>query len=204
MIARGRVVSSGDLSEEPTRVLSGLRAGGARVVPKAVADAMATARAIVRRAEEDALDLRARVRDEERQKALAELAAGFAVLRREQAERDERDLDRSIELARMMAERVLGEALALDPSRVCAIAKTALSSVRAARRIAIRAHPDDAAALSADVAHLGLDAAALTIQVDPERPRGALLLATDLGTIDADTSLQLDRLTAALRDGLRR
>jgi flagellar assembly protein FliH/type III secretion protein L len=204
MIPRGRVLAGADLTEEPTPVLFGPRTYGARVIPKEVALAQARAEAIVREAEQDALERRRSVHEEERQKAVAELAAGFALLRHEQAARDEQDLGRSIDLARMMAERLLGEALALEPSRIRAIARTALSSVRAARRIAILAHPEDAAALSADVSHLGIEKDALSIQVDPKRPRGALLLITDLGTIDADLTLQLDRLRTALRDGLRR
>jgi flagellar biosynthesis/type III secretory pathway protein FliH len=57
--------------------------------------------------------------------------------------------------------------------------------------------------LQAHVASLGLEHSALEIHADESRTRGSLLLETDLGIIDADLTIQLDRLARSLRDGLR-
>ena len=102
-----------------------------------------------------------------------------------------------------MAERLIGESLALDPAKIVAIANQALGSARQARRIALKAHPDDAEALRREIARLGLEGAAIEIHVEPARSRGSLLLETDLGILDADLSIQLDRLARSLRDSLR-
>ena len=81
--------------------------------------------------------------------------------------------------------------------------RQALGSARQARRIALKAHPNDAAALRREIALIGLEGAAIEIHVEPARPRGSLLLETDLGILDADLSIQLDRLARSLRDSLR-
>jgi flagellar biosynthesis/type III secretory pathway protein FliH len=99
-----------------------------------------------------------------------------------------------------MAERLIGESLELDPGRVTAIARQALANVRRVRTVAIFAHPEDAPVLRQDIERLGLEGAAIEIHADPARSRGSLLMRTDLGTLDADLCLQLDRLAAALRD----
>ena len=50
---------------------------------------------------------------------------------------------------------------------------------------------------------LGLEGAAIEIHADVGRTRGSLLLDTDLGTLDANLPLQLDRLARSLRDSFR-
>jgi flagellar biosynthesis/type III secretory pathway protein FliH len=213
-LTRGRIVRAG---EAGARVAKRAGAAGAppspqgRVMKKPAVDARAEARRILAEAERQAervLDQAGRAAGEI--KAAAEragrdegahrFAAALLRLRAEQAERDRRDLVRAVDLARAMAERLIGESLALDPSRITAIAKQALSTVRRVRSVAIFAHPDDASALERDIERLGLEGAAVEIHADEARPRGSLLLRTDLGTLDADLSLQLDRLAAALRE----
>jgi flagellar biosynthesis/type III secretory pathway protein FliH len=82
------------------------------------------------------------------------------------------------------------------------MARQTLAAASQARRIEVRAHPDDAEALSSHLASLGLEEAAIEIHADPSRTRGSLLFDTDLGILDADITIQLDRLTRSLRDGL--
>jgi flagellar biosynthesis/type III secretory pathway protein FliH len=210
MLARGRIVRA---QEAAVRVAADApqAVARARVVKKDAADARVEARRIVAEAEGHARDLVEKAnRDARKIKAEAEqagredgahrFAAAYLKLRSEQAAHDERDLARSIDLARAMAERLIGESLALDPSRVTAIARQALANVRRVRSVAIVAHPDDAEPLRRDVERLGLEGAAIEIHADATRSRGSLLMRTDLGTLDADLCLQLDRLAAALRD----
>lgn len=161
------------------------------------------AHAILASAEQRAHALGEKARDEGRKAGAAELVASWVKLRTEENARDERDLDRTTELARVMAEHLIGEALALDPSKVRSIARQALASARQSRRVLLRAHPQDAEALRADLKSLGLERAAIEIHADPSRSRGSLLLDTDLGTIDANLPLQLDRLARSLRDSFR-
>jgi len=161
------------------------------------------ARAIIAEAENQASLLREQAREEGQKAAAAELAAAWVKLRTEEERRDERDLDRAIELARAMAERLLGEALALAPAQVVALARQTLAFARQASRVVLRAHPADAEALKREIASLGLESAAIQIHADSDRSRGSLLVDTDLGTLDANLTVQLDRLARSLRESLR-
>jgi flagellar biosynthesis/type III secretory pathway protein FliH len=168
-----------------------------------LAAAREEAGAILASAEHRALAIAEQARDEGRKAGAAELVAAWVRLRAEQEAHDERDLDRTVELARVLAEHLIGASLALDPAKIQSIARQALASARQSRRIALRAHPEDAEALRGDLASLGLEGTAIEIHADPSRSRGSLLLDTDLGTLDANLSLQLDRLARSLRDGFR-
>lgn len=116
---------------------------------------------------------------------------------------DERALDRSIELAKMLAERLLGSALALDSGVITALARQALDEARGARKILLAAHPDDAAVLRQEVA-LGGDLAEVTVIDETTLVPGDLRLETELGTLDARIEPRLERLTRRLRQSIRR
>jgi flagellar biosynthesis/type III secretory pathway protein FliH len=168
-----------------------------------IAAAEERARAVEAEAERAARAICEQAREEGRQQGVAELAAAWVKLFTEQNARDERDLDRMTELARALAERLLGESLALDPSKVTSLARQALAFARQSRRVSLRAHPTDAEVLTRDLASLGLEKATIEIHADPTRPRGSLLFDTDLGTLDANLTIQLDRLARSLRDSFR-
>jgi flagellar biosynthesis/type III secretory pathway protein FliH len=161
------------------------------------------ARAIVTAAEVKARTMQEEAHERGRSEGTASLASAWVKLRTEQEARDERDLDRTTELARAMAERLVGEALELDPAKVKSIARQVLATARKARRVVLSAHPADADALRADLGALGLEGAAIEIHADEKRSRGSLLVETDLGTLDANLTLQLDRLARSLRDSFR-
>jgi flagellar biosynthesis/type III secretory pathway protein FliH len=192
--------------ERPSRV------GYGRVAPREVVDAAEQARALlerarttagelVARAESEAAELRLKAEVEARAEATARLAAHALALSLREAQALERNLERVIELSRVLAERLLGEALELEPRRIVAIARRALEETRGARRVTIVAHPDDAALI--DEALLSLNAGgAATVLADPERPRRSLRLDTDIGVLDADLAPQLDRLLPKLRESL--
>jgi flagellar assembly protein FliH/type III secretion protein L len=210
-LAKGRVIKGPAVG---AKVVDPPAARAGRVIKSEVADAALEAarkieaaeeRAgrIVADAEEAARAVREGAREEGRRAGAAEVAGAWIKLRSEEEKKLERDLDRTLQLATVMAERLLGETLSLDPARVLAIAKQVLASARQARRIALKAHPDDAEVLRREIAQLGLEEAAIEIHVEPARSRGSLLLETDLGILDADLSIQLDRLARSLRDGLR-
>jgi flagellar biosynthesis/type III secretory pathway protein FliH len=212
---RGKILRGAVTSGAKTVILGGAGEPPRGLVrPRAVAEAAEEARARIDRAEKEARailenaeraarEVREKAREEGRREGAQELALAWIALRTEQSARDERDLDRTVELARAMAERIVGETIALEPAKIAVMARQALASASQARHIALRAHPADAEALQKDVSSLGLESAAIEIHADETRPRGSLLLETDLGILDADITIQLDRLARSLRDGLR-
>jgi len=158
-----------------------------------VAEARARADAIVAEAAEKAAA-------EAREREVARLAAGFLELREAEARRMERDLDRLVELAVILAERLVGEAIRVEPARVAELAAAAIQEARGARRVRIDACPEDVAALEETLGAIGQIA---DIHADPTLGRGSLVVHTDLGRVDARLQPQLARLAVALREALR-
>jgi flagellar biosynthesis/type III secretory pathway protein FliH len=168
-----------------------------------VEDARARAEAIVARAREEAVAAGARAAREAQEAAHAELAARWLALRAAESLSLERDGERVVAVAVALAERLLGAALELEPSRVADLARTVLAEARGARRALIDAHPLDADALRRHLTTAGLGVETLEVRQDEALARGALRLHTDVGIIDAQLSPRLERLAAALRDALR-
>jgi flagellar assembly protein FliH len=165
-------------------------------------DAAREADAIRARAREDGARAAEEAATEAREREVAKLAASFLALRVEDERRAERDLGRASELARVLAERLLGEALEADPARVVALARQALLEARGARRATIEACPLDAETLRRHALDIGLEEGAIDIRVDPALSRGSLRIHTNLGSLDAQLTPQLERLAKALRDAL--
>jgi flagellar biosynthesis/type III secretory pathway protein FliH len=216
MIARGRVLTREEArSAEPLQRLQtpeqGLPFG--RVAPKALVDASAEAtrivasarveaQSLVAAAERKAADLKLLAEAEARAEGAAKLAAHALSLATFEAKADERELDRTIALARLLAERLLSASLAIAPEQVVSLAKQALSEARGARRLSIVAHPDDAKLLSESLPSLGVALETVRILPDSARARGSLRIETDIGVLDADLAPQLDRLALRLRETL--
>jgi len=167
-----------------------------------IATAEARAAALIGDAERAATELRLRVETEARADAAAKIAARALALRHHEARADERALDRCVELARLLAERLLGESLRVAPEQVVALARQALAEARGARRITLVAHPDDAKLLAISLPTLGLDAATAQVREDPARSRGNLRIETEIGILDAELAPQLERLALKLRESL--
>src|SRR5687768_16440915 len=134
-IERARVIKGGAPAEpRPPAARSDL----ARRVPKEVLDGRAEAQQIVREANAQAakiLDdarvaaqgIAAQAAEEARAHETARLAAAFLALRAEDDSRATRDLERTMGLAVLLAERLVGETLSVDPSRIAALAGSALA-----------------------------------------------------------------------------
>jgi flagellar biosynthesis/type III secretory pathway protein FliH len=216
MMTRGRVLlredaQAGSALPVPSSKARGLPFG--RVVPKALVDASAEAMRLLSKArseaqqllasaERKAADLRLRAEAEARAEATAKLAAHALSLATYEAKADERALDRSVALARLLAERLLGASLAVAPEQVVTLARQALSEARGARRLTIVAHPEDAKLLDGSLASLGVAVETVRLLPDSGRARGSLRIETDIGVLDADLSAQLDRLALRLRETL--
>jgi len=167
-----------------------------------IAAAEARAAQLISDAEQAAAELRLRAEAEARADAVATIAAHALALRQHEARADERALERSVELARLLAERLLGESLRIAPEQVIALARQALSEARGARRITLVAHPEDAKLLEFSLPSLGLDAALAQVRADPARRRGDLRIETEIGILDAELAPQLERLSLKLRESL--
>ncbi len=217
MMSRGRVLTREQAEgAEPIATVQlpssvGLPFG--RVVPRSLVDASveaaeilsrarAEASALVAAAQRKSADLRLLAEAEGRAEASAKLAAHALALATHEAKADERALERSVSLARLLAERLLGASLAASPEQVVALARQALSEARGARRLNIVAHPEDAQLLSQALPSLGVAVETVRIVTDPARARGSLRIETDIGVLDADLAPQLDRLALRLRETL--
>ncbi|MCB9585496.1 MAG: hypothetical protein H6718_08865 [Polyangiaceae bacterium] len=160
------------------------------------------ARAILDQAERAASGVRLIAEAEGRANGAASVAAQALKLAKLERELDSRHLDRSIALARLLAERLIGAELAQHPERIAELARTALRETGGARQVVIHAHPEDARTLEATRETLGLPAEAVRVQPDVGRGRGSLRLDTEIGVLDAELAPQLERLSLKLRETL--
>jgi flagellar biosynthesis/type III secretory pathway protein FliH len=188
-LPRGQVVR-GEVLEAAERARALLGAAEARAAH------------VVGDAEQAAAELRLRAEAEGRADAAAKIAARALALRHYEARADERALDRSVELARLLAQRLLGESLRVAPEQVVSLAKQALGEARGARRITLVAHPDDARILEQALPALGLDPTTAQVRADATRARGNLRIETEIGVLDAELAPQLERLALKLRESL--
>ncbi len=130
----------------------------------------------------------------------ASIAAAYLLLREREDRILDTNLDRTTELAVALAERLIGGALEIAPEKIADMAKAALSETKGARKTRIEANPIDVRALREHTVSLG---ESIVIEPNAELARGSLVLHTDLGTLDARLTPQLERLARALKDALR-
>ena len=157
---------------------------------------------IITDAERAAAELRLRAEAEGRADAAAQIAARALALRQHEVRAEERQLERSVELARLLAERLLGESLRVAPEQIVSLAKQALAEARGARRISLVAQPEDARILEQNLPALGLDSSTVQVRADASRTRGHLRIETEIGVLDAELAPQLERLALKLRESL--
>jgi flagellar assembly protein FliH len=181
-----------------------------RIIARPIAEAKVEARALLDRARDEAQQILSRAEAtandlilQHNARARADalcLVVGEALeLRKRQAELVNRVLDRSVDFATLLAERLLGEELALAPERVRALARQALTEAAGARHAIIVAHPRDASELRAGLNSLGSLLDSIGIEDDAELSRGHIRVETELGVIEADLRGQLERLANQLR-----
>lgn len=216
-LARGRVVPAELVGDAPALPARGApeRRGVPRgtTVPAPVVEAHAAAERLLEAARAEAqawvdaaraasAEVRHRAAEDGRAEGVASLAAREIELAARVARADAGALDRIVALATLLAERLLGEALAVEPSRVTALARQALAEARGAQRVRVVAHPEDAALLSSDLERLGVPGGAVEVVASAARERGSVRLETDVGVIDGELAPQLARLASALRAAL--
>jgi len=213
-LARGRILRAGAASGCVSVALPPGGAPRGRRLPAEVVEAADRARAIVAAAEERARaiiaeaercasDVRLGAEEIGRADALAGVAALALELRDSEARAEERELSRVVDLARLLAERIVGRVLDDRPSLVLDLAHRVLDEARGARRIRIHAHPIDAGLLAPALADFDPDGRVHAIVEDATLGRGDLLLETDIGVVHAELGAQLERLAQRLRQVLR-
>ncbi len=137
-----------------------------------------------------------------RAEARSELADVQLRLRAAETHADERALDRSVALARVLAERLLGRSLSLEPSLIVDLAQQALREAGGARRIAVSVHPQHLPELRAALSAGTLEHVT-ALHGDEALSAGSFVLESELGRLEADLGTQLDRLTERLRGAVR-
>lgn len=92
-------------------------------------------------------------------------------------------------LALEAAAHIVGEAIALEPDRITAIVRSALSRARQMHPCEVHVHPDDVAALErARLEH------SVRIVSDQAVSRGGCIVRNTLGTIDARIEVRIDAM----------
>jgi flagellar biosynthesis/type III secretory pathway protein FliH len=197
-----RLLADG-IGERERRRLARHEVEARQTAERLIEEARAAAASILAEARQSAAGAAANTRREAREEADAQLAARWLALREREHEALGRNPGGVASVAVALAERLLGASLALDPSRIEAIARGVLGEVRGARRAVIEAHPLDADELRTRLTTDGLDLQSVEVRSDEALARGELRLHTDLGTIDARLAPRFERLVAALRDAFQ-
>ncbi len=193
--------------------LQGVRRG--RILRQELAAAQAEASALVAKAEQRAAALiadaeraaaerRADAERDGREAGAAQFTAKVVQLSQLEAKSDERGLDRTLALARLLAERLLGGELEQRPERIVEVAKAALTELRAAQQIVIVCNPNDAPPLRDALEKLAVAEQCIDVRADETRAVGCLRLETELGVLDGELGPRLDRLVRELSEELRR
>ena len=125
--------------------------------------------------------------------SIAEIVGMRSDLRR----RAERDV---VELALMIARRVLHRQLSVDDNALTAIARVAFERLTRSESWTVTVHPRFAASVASVLP--GAQASRVQIKPDPECDPGTLTIRSTGGVIDASVDAQLDEISRGLADRL--
>jgi flagellar biosynthesis/type III secretory pathway protein FliH len=166
-----------------------------------IEEANAQASEVLSNAQREASVLKQAAQEVGRAEGFAESVSRAATLGRMEATAEDRALGRTISLARLLAERLLGASLRLDEGTVAALAQQALNEVKGVRQVRLLVHPDDLAILQTNnvVSQPGF-----SLAPDANLARGDFRIVTDVGTIDATLGARLDLLAVKLADTLKK
>jgi flagellar biosynthesis/type III secretory pathway protein FliH len=179
-----------------TRVLRAAQVETLNEAEQVLTAARNEARALVEQADTEAQAVRERAADAGR----AELAALIATTRLEAARQLEQERAGLTRLAVRVAEKLLDEALDLQPERVNRIVASCLRRAVAAHRMEIRVNPDDQPLVEAALPRLSplTDADLLVVQGDAAVSRGGCVIASEHGELDGQLQTQLEAILRAL------
>jgi flagellar biosynthesis/type III secretory pathway protein FliH len=113
----------------------------------------------------------------------------------------EAQADEIRELALLFAGKLTARAFEHEPAAIEAVLRPLLASVRRARRVAIRVHPEAVAFVESRLSTLAAYEAlegALEVAGDPAITHGGCVIESDLGELDARIETRLSELCRAL------
>lgn len=198
MTATGRVIKAAQVTGlTPITLPHSATPARARVLPRPLVEAKVEAAAVLADAERAANELRLQAAAAGRAAAVAELAAQYVVLRERQARISESQLQPSIELAKLLAERLIAEAIELDATLVGRLARQSLQQLRERNALIVRAHPEDHDQIKQQIADLQLQSVSLL--ADTTLKRGELCIDSDLGQLELCIGAGLERLVDRVR-----
>jgi flagellar biosynthesis/type III secretory pathway protein FliH len=164
-----------------------------------IAEARREAEQIQIRAQQAADDIRLQAEARARAEALALVVSQAVQFAKRETQRAKSSLDQAVDLATLLAERLLGEELTVAPARVSHLAQQALREAAGARRATIVANPADAAQLRATLTPASTELEDIQIKEEAGLAPGHLRVETELGVIEAELKGQLRRLATQLR-----
>lgn len=209
---RPRILRKASISEAPIEVkleaVNGPR--GVQVLPRNIADAYATAEAIVEAArararsieeaaQQDAQDRLVEISARAQADALCLVMLEVMELRKKRLRLGLETLDQSIDMAKLLAERLLGERLQTNPETIVRLAHQTLHSTTGARQAVLFAHPADAALIRDSLSTESLLLENIRVEADERLNRGHMRVQTELGEVDANIKGQLNQLAKQLR-----
>jgi flagellar biosynthesis/type III secretory pathway protein FliH len=208
VIARGRVLKGQTAPEQTVLEQRGARAG--RIVPARVVEATERALAIHERAvaeaeqlraqtERELGDLKARAVEAGRAEGLAQVVAELARVQGWVAQFELRSQERIVTIARLLAERIVGNALSTTPSLVADMASSVLEELRGARQVRLFAHPQDHALIAQRLAPMHDPSRSIVLESDAQLARGELRVTTEIGSFEAKIGQRLDVLCERLK-----
>jgi flagellar biosynthesis/type III secretory pathway protein FliH len=154
-------------------------------------------------AEQQAAQLGARAEQVGLEQGLAQAISATVHLAQTEATRDEQALGRVVDMARLLAERIIGDALQLDAGRVSQMAQAALAEVRGAKRVRFYCHAADLQAVQAALGQAQVGPLAVEVLAREGLNRGDFRLETDVGVLQATLGSRLDLLCRTLQERLR-
>lgn len=183
--------------------------GGTRVLRASHLEALAEAERVRSLADQEAREIReqalrdaAQIRRRAVEESRAEATALLLSAREHAGATLEQAGDQLTRLAVAIAEKLLGEALRLDPARVEQIVAGCVQRVGAqgARRIVLRVNPGDLAAVVRALPRLGglVETDQLQVEPDPAVSPGGCLVDSELGQLDGRLETQLQAILQAL------
>ncbi len=213
MLNKARIIKASALQDKQLQPLAS-GTSGARVIKQAQVQAQEAAEHIREKARTDAEKIRTEAQQQAQQLRAQAHAEGYAEgmarataecvkLATIEAQLDSRSLQRSVEMARVLAERLLGREMATDPSAISAMAAQVLSEVRGASRITLYVSPIDHAELSNQLGQLGVSSAAMSLEQDEALSSGDFRLATNVGSLEATLGSRLALLSQKLHESLK-
>lgn len=154
--------------------------------------------------EEELDSARAEMLDQVRAEVGRELASKFIALGTLRERELERSRERVLQLACLLAERILREELSSRPEQLVRFAENCIAQTRGSSSVVIHANPEDIDVLQAPLEVLaGEIAVGIRLHSDPQLPRGDLHIESDVGSLDARLGTQLANLAEIIRESLR-